>query len=73
VRDEFNLSASAKLIAPSSPILLSVKSENEIPAIALLLRRLSDMRVEFDLSASDNLVAPSLPMLFTELSENELN
>jgi hypothetical protein len=36
MRDEFDLSASANLITPSSPIVLTVSSENELEASDLL-------------------------------------
>jgi hypothetical protein len=71
VRDEFDLSASANLMAPSLPILLPVLSENQMKQQAVLLRS-SSVRVEFDRSASDNLKAPSLPIILPILSENEM-
>jgi hypothetical protein len=71
VRDEFDLSASAKSVASSGPMLLPVLNENENEWL-LLLQRSSDRRVEFDLSASDNLVAP-LPIQLPVLNEeNEM-
>jgi hypothetical protein len=51
VRDVFDLSASDNLIAPSSPILLPVLSENEMKQQVLLPLRLREVRVVFDLSA----------------------
>jgi hypothetical protein len=73
VRDEFDMSASDNLMAPSSPKGLSVLSENEMKQQEfVLLLRLSAVRDEFNLSASDNLMAPQLPILLPVLSENEV-
>jgi hypothetical protein len=69
---EFNTSASAILIPPSSPIILAVLSENEMKPTRMLLLRSSEVRVEFDLSASDNLTAPLKPIQLSVLSENEM-
>jgi hypothetical protein len=61
------------LIAPSSPILLPVLSENEISQKEWLLQlRLRCVRDEFDLSASDNLTTPLKPIEIPVLSENEM-
>jgi hypothetical protein len=60
-RDEFDLSASDNLIAPSLPILFSVLSENDMKA-SVLPKSLSEVRDEFNLSVSDNLATPSLPI-----------
>jgi hypothetical protein len=71
VRDEFDLSASDKLIPPSVPISLSELSENEI-LVTSLQQSSSEVRVEFNLSTSDNSSAPSLPIILSVLSENEM-
>jgi hypothetical protein len=71
VRDEFAISTSANVIAPSLPILFSVLSENEI-SNELLLQRLSELMDELSLNASDNFIAPLLSILLPVLSENEL-
>jgi hypothetical protein len=70
MRDEFSLSASDNLIAPSVWILLTVLCEkgNEEQVLHL---RLSQVRDVFDMSASDNLEAPSLPIPFPVLSEKK--
>jgi hypothetical protein len=47
VSDEFDLSASDNLMAPSGPILFPPRS--------------SEIRDVIDLSASDNMIVPSLP------------
>jgi hypothetical protein len=60
VRVEFDLSASDNWIAPSTPILLSVSSEDETKR--LLPSRMSSVRDVFDLSALANRVAPLGPM-----------
>jgi hypothetical protein len=52
-RDVFDLSASDNFIAPSSPMLFSVLSENEMKQQIYYLR-LSSVIEAFDLSASDN-------------------
>jgi hypothetical protein len=61
VTDEFDLSTSSNFIAPSSPILLPVLSENETSNKSVLLRSI-DVRDKLDLIASDSAIAPSLPM-----------
>jgi hypothetical protein len=71
VRDEFDLSASDNLVAPSVLMRFPVLSENEMKQQLLQLRP-SEVRDVFDLSASDNLVAPLLPILLPALSENEM-
>jgi hypothetical protein len=68
---EFDLSASASSIAPSSPIKLSVLSEITIGQVDLLLM-LIYMRDVFNLSASDNSIAPSSPILLAASSENQM-
>jgi hypothetical protein len=57
----FDSSASDNLADPSSPILLSVLSENEMKQQVLQLRS-SEVRDVLDFSASDNLMAPSSPI-----------
>jgi hypothetical protein len=65
----FNLSASANLMAPSSPISLSVLSENHETKQQVLLLRISEVKEGFDLIESDNLITPSVPSS-PVLSEN---
>jgi hypothetical protein len=64
VSDEFDLSASDNLAAPS-PILLSVLSEDEMKITSMLLSSSSLMRDVFDLRALNNLIPPSLPILLS--------
>jgi hypothetical protein len=71
VRDEFDLSTSDNLIAPSTPTLLPVLSQNETKQQMLLLR-LSDAKDELNSSASANLITPSSPTPVSVLSENEI-
>jgi hypothetical protein len=70
VRVVFNFSASHKLIVPSSPKLLPMKSENEGQVVVQEPLRLIYLRDEFTLSVSDNTIAASLSILLPVLSEN---
>jgi hypothetical protein len=72
VMDEFALSASDNLVAPSLPMLLPVLSENEMKQqVTLLPLRSSDSRDECNLSASKNTV-PCLPKLLSTIYQNEM-
>jgi hypothetical protein len=59
LRDEFAVSASNNLIAPTAVILIPW-GENEVKVQGLVPMRWREVRDEFNLSASDNSLAPSL-------------
>jgi hypothetical protein len=70
VREEFDLSTSAILIPPSSPIVWSTMSENEMKPHMLLLRS-RNVRGKFDLSASASFMTPSTPPVYYWMRRNE--
>jgi hypothetical protein len=72
VRDVFDLSASANLLAAPLPIELSIWSEYEKKLTSLIPLKLSEVIDEFDLSTSDNLSPTSGPILLPILGEIEM-
>jgi hypothetical protein len=67
MRDEFDLSASDNLIAPSSPMLLPVLMRMKW-SVSLIQKRLSEVRDVWNKSASDSWIASINALLYVEWS-----